>query len=88
MLYWLLIWIAPGSFIGLAPQSHFFDYFYFSYITFTTTGYEDVYPITAFAKALVTSEIIIGIYINCHNCLPELQADNQPQEKRIKKITR
>jgi voltage-gated potassium channel Kch len=36
------------------------DFFYFSVLTFTTTGFGDIIPITKTAKALVTMEVMVA----------------------------
>lgn len=41
------------------PFEHWYDAIYFSFITGSTTGYGDYYPITTLGKYLVTSETII-----------------------------
>ena len=61
IIYRILIYIEPHSFKGLGSNSHYFDCVYFSFVTFTTTGIGDMYPISTLAKVVVTSEVIIGI---------------------------
>lgn len=41
------------------PFQHWFDSIYFAFITGSTTGYGDYYPITNLGKFIVTSETII-----------------------------
>lgn len=46
------------------PQVEFyFKHIYFSFITITTVGYGDVYPLTMLAQFLVVVEIIVGIVL-------------------------
>lgn len=46
------------------PQIEFyFKHIYFSFITITTVGYGDVYPLTMLAQFLVVIEIITGIVL-------------------------
>lgn len=49
---------------GDLPQIEFyFKHIYFSFITITTVGYGDVYPLTMLAQFLVVVEIIVGIVL-------------------------
>ncbi len=41
------------------PFDHWYDAIYFSFITGSTTGYGDYYPVTTLGKYLVTSETVI-----------------------------
>jgi hypothetical protein len=38
----------------------FFDFLYFSVLTFTTTGFGDIIPITKSSKSLVTMQVIVA----------------------------
>ncbi len=61
--YRLLEHLSPGSFHGLSAGSLIElqrDLLYFSYVTLTTLGYGDIYPIGAEARALAITEAIIG----------------------------
>jgi hypothetical protein len=47
---------------GLAePVSHWFDYFYFSLVTFTSLGYGDIHPLGIAGKAVACAEIVSGL---------------------------
>ncbi|WP_041274386.1 potassium channel family protein [Desulforamulus reducens] len=61
LLYKLLTLVNPGSFHGLAPDSHNLDFLYYSLNNITTTGYGDIYPLTKTAKFLSLTEIILGL---------------------------
>lgn len=39
----------------------YFDFFYFSVVTFTTLGYGDIYPVSIIAKSVVIVEVLIFI---------------------------
>ncbi|MGL4977531.1 ion channel [Cetobacterium sp.] len=41
----------------------YFKHIYFSFITITTIGYGDVYPLTALSQFLVVVEIITGLIL-------------------------
>jgi hypothetical protein len=43
------------------PASHWFDYFYFSIVTFTSLGYGDIHPIGFAGKAIACVEIVSGL---------------------------
>lgn len=61
--YRLLEHLSPGSFHGLSAGSLIElqrDLLYYSYVTLTTLGYGDIYPIGAEARALAITEAIIG----------------------------
>ena len=61
--YRLLEHVSPGSFQGLSAGSPIElqrDLLYYSYVTLTTLGYGDIYPIGAEARALAITEAIIG----------------------------
>ncbi|MBX9851864.1 MAG: hypothetical protein K2X86_08905 [Cytophagaceae bacterium] len=53
-----------NSFQGLTRDGSmftiFYDFFYFSVLTFTTTGFGDIIPLTKPAKFLVTIEVIVA----------------------------
>lgn len=68
LLRWLLT--CAGVLLGFSflyaafglikPVSSWFDYFYFSVVTFTTLGYGDVHPVGVAGKALACVEVIFG----------------------------
>lgn len=62
-IYKILIQFNPYSFAGLNHSSHFIDFLYFSVITFSTTGYGDIYPLTKLAKIITITEIVFGFSI-------------------------
>lgn len=51
------------SFGLIAPITSYFDYFYFSLVTFTNFGYGDIYPCGGIAKILVSVEFVLGIFM-------------------------
>lgn len=57
-VYWIL---PPGSFGTTQPD--FLDCLYFSTVTITTLGYGDVLPVTDLARALVISEVVLGVLV-------------------------
>jgi len=65
VIYLFLYEHIPGAFqITLPPfESNTLqaNFLYFSYITITTTGYGDIFPLHPFARAMVQIEAIIGV---------------------------
>ena len=51
------------SFGLIAPVTSYFDYFYFSLVTFTNFGYGDIHPCGVIAKILVSVEFVLGIFM-------------------------
>jgi len=43
------------------PVTHWFDYFYFSVVTFTSLGYGDIHPVGVMGKMAACAEIISGL---------------------------
>jgi hypothetical protein len=65
VIYQFIYEHIPGAFqITLPPfESNTLqaNFLYFSYITITTTGYGDIFPLHPFARAMVQIEAIIGV---------------------------
>ena len=65
VIYQFIYQHIPGAFqITLPPfESNTLEanFLYFSYITITTTGYGDIFPLHPFARAMVQIEAIIGV---------------------------
>jgi hypothetical protein len=40
-----------------------FEFLYFSWVTITTTGFGDIYPLTTWARAVCMSELAIGLML-------------------------
>jgi hypothetical protein len=59
--YSLLELLRPGAFSGpLHPGDGPRDFFYFSFVTLTTTGYGDVMPVHPMARSLAILEAVVG----------------------------
>ena len=54
--------IGPESFSIAQNQSfeHQFSFLYYSFVTLTTLGYGDIFPVTTAAKACAILEAVIG----------------------------
>jgi len=63
LVYKLITFYTSDAFVGLASGDSFIHFLYFSFITITTTGHGDIYPISGLAKAIVATEILIGIVL-------------------------
>lgn len=68
LIYTLLsLFSSQPAFNGITSNmsafKFYFKHIYFSFITITTVGYGDVYPLTTFGEFLVIVEIITGIVL-------------------------
>jgi len=54
------VWPAD-SFNNLSADATFGDFFYFSTVTIATLGYGDITPKSALTRALVLSEVVLGV---------------------------
>lgn len=53
--------LAYWAFGLIVPAGHWFDYFYFSTVTFTSLGYGDIHPEGVWGKLLASVEIMGGL---------------------------
>jgi voltage-gated potassium channel len=71
LIYTLLEWVEPGSFVGLTKEGveqardgllvhHFQSFLYYSFVTLTTVGYGDVLPQLSQARAFAILEALMG----------------------------
>jgi len=65
MVFGCLYLIADTSLDSTAmyygtKSKHFFDYFYFSAVTFTTVGYGDISPVHLVTQILAVTEVMVG----------------------------
>ena len=62
-LYYFVSLVSPGSFSGFSgdAQGGIQDLLYFSFITLTTLGYGDIYPIKPVARSFAVFEAITGV---------------------------
>jgi voltage-gated potassium channel Kch len=65
LLYLFIAETVPDAFNGL-PQAgwleNFADATYFSFVTITTLGYGDIWPVLRLARFLVYMEAIVGVF--------------------------
>jgi len=65
ILYVFMLLLAPGS-IGGVEQGPWFDLLpatsYFSFVTLTTLGYGDIYPVSPLARVMVILEAVTGMF--------------------------
>ncbi len=64
-IYIILQEVFAGSFVFSANNAviyNVFDFYYFSFITLTTTGYGDIVPNNQWARAFVTVESVTGLF--------------------------
>jgi hypothetical protein len=52
--------VDPTQQMILVKGAHFYDYFYFSVVTFTTLGYGDITPLTGLQKLFCSIEVFLG----------------------------
>lgn len=45
----------------IEPANHWFDYIYFSIVTFTSLGYGDIHPVGLWGKLIACTEITFGL---------------------------
>jgi len=55
----LLFYVLPDT-VSNGEHLRWFDYLYFSFVTFTTLGYGDITPISWYGKLMVVIEVMIG----------------------------
>lgn len=66
---WILVCITVlvgfsllyAAFGLIEPVTHWFDYFYFSVVTFTSLGYGDIHPAGVVGKLAACAEIVFGL---------------------------
>ncbi len=63
LLYQAIFSISPESFIGITSDQNniFFDFIYFSVVTFTTLGYGDIQPVSVLARCVVMIEVLLFV---------------------------
>ncbi|MCL6638116.1 MAG: hypothetical protein K6T80_00355 [Firmicutes bacterium] len=61
LLYMILSHLNPHTFHNLTQENNFIDFWYFSVVIFTTTGFGDIYPLTTTGRFFVATELIAGI---------------------------
>ncbi len=67
LLYSIVEYITPGAFHGINTlhiNDQLWEFIYYSFVTITTLGYGDMYPLSSFARSLAYLEAICGqLYI-------------------------
>lgn len=62
ILFWVIDFFFPKNGTNLKESHNFFDYLYFSVITFSTLGYGDISP-SGFGKLLAVLEVLSGMFL-------------------------
>ena len=59
--YWSLWKIDPSNSLNnLSPDTNFWEFFYFSFVTLATLGYGDITPKSEIARGLAILEVVVG----------------------------
>lgn len=64
-IYVILSMFRPDALVFSANNEHLhnvFDYFYFSFVTLTTTGFGDIVAVNQVARCFVTIESVVGLF--------------------------
>jgi len=85
--YWSLHQTIPEAFVGIydhqSTKLQFFNFLYFSAVSFSTVGFGDIAPIAAAAKLMVLTEIvtsffvIIFVFTNFYNLKSDKNSENK-----------
>ena len=72
IMYAVLDTVTPYAVRLVDEASHWFDYVYYSVVTFTTLGYGDIVPLTWYHKLFAGVEVVsgyfmLGVFINLMN---------------------
>jgi hypothetical protein len=59
--FWSIWKVWPADSFNISADATFGDFFYFSVVTIATLGYGDITPKSAPARALVLSEVVLGV---------------------------
>lgn len=59
--FWSVWKVWPADSFNISADATFGDFFYFSIVTIATLGYGDITPKSAPARALVLSEVVVGV---------------------------
>jgi voltage-gated potassium channel len=63
LLYSIIEFILPGSFHGISAvnnSSYLWEFVYYSFVTITTLGYGDIYPLIPLTRSLAYLEAVCG----------------------------